>query len=99
MEPLYIQGRKVEAKDLAWIRELIDTHRSWNRTKLSQHIARKWQWQNEAGRLKDMACRAMLLKLEQKGLLCLPARHRPSNNRCSWEILSKVVYWEQAHPR
>ena len=84
MEPLYIQGRKVEAKDLAWIRELIDTHRSWNRTKLSQHIARKWQWQNEAGRLKDMACRAMLLKLEQKGLLCLPARQRPSNNRCSW---------------
>lgn len=26
----------------------------------------------------------MLLKLEQKGLLCLPARQRPSNNRCSW---------------
>jgi len=36
------------------------------------------------GRLKDMACRTMLLKLEQKGLLCLPARQRPSNNRCSW---------------
>ena len=26
----------------------------------------------------------MLLKLEQKGLICLPARQRPSNNRCSW---------------
>ena len=26
----------------------------------------------------------MLLKLEQKGLICLPARQRPSNNRRSW---------------
>ena len=84
MESLYVQGRKLEAKDLEWIRELIEAHRDWNRTKLSEHIAQNWEWRNEVGRLKDMACRTMLLKLEQKGLLCLPARQRPSNNRCSW---------------
>jgi hypothetical protein len=84
MEPLYVQGRKLEAKDLEWIRDLIDAHRNWNRTKLSEYIAQNWQWRNQAGQLKDMACRTMLLKLEQKGLLCLPARQRPSNNRCSW---------------
>jgi hypothetical protein len=84
MEPLYVQGRKLEAGDLQCIRELIEAHRDWNRTKLSQHIAQDWQWRNDAGRLKDMACRTMLLKLEQKGLICLPARQRPSNNRCAW---------------
>ena len=82
MESLYVQGRELEAKDLEWIRQLIDAHPSWNRTKLSEHIAQSWQWRNQAGQLKDMACRTMLLKLEQKGLLCLPARQR-SNNSCA----------------
>lgn len=82
MEALYVQNRELEAKDLEWIRQLIEAHPSWNRTRLSRHIAQAWQWQNQAGQLKDMACRTMLLKLEQKGLLCLPARQRPSNNRC-----------------
>jgi cysteine synthase len=43
------------------------------RTKLSRHIAQRWEWRNQAGQLKDMACRSMLLKLEQKGWICLPA--------------------------
>jgi hypothetical protein len=81
VESLYVQGRELEAKDLEWIRQLIDAHPSWNRTKLSGYIAQSWQWRNHAGQLKDMACRTMLLKLEQKGLICLPARQR-SNNSC-----------------
>ena len=36
MESLYVQGRELEAKDLEWIRELIEAHRDWNRTKLSE---------------------------------------------------------------
>ena len=73
MESLSIQSRTLEAKDLEWIRQLIDAHPGWNRTKLSVHIAQRWQWRNQVGQLKDMACRSMLLKLEQKGLICLPA--------------------------
>src|ERR1700720_152208 len=71
MESLYIQSRTLEAKDLKWIRQLIDAHPDWNRTKLSVHIAQRWQWRNHVGQLKDMACRSMLLKLEEKGLICL----------------------------
>lgn len=93
MESLYVQGRKLEAKDLEWIRELIEAHRNWNRTKLSEYIAQNWQWRNQAGQLKDMACRTMLLKLEQKGLICLPARQRPSNNRCSWRPGPLPIGW------
>jgi hypothetical protein len=74
----------LDTEDLEWIRRVIASHPEWNRTKLSQHIAQSWQWQNQAGQLKDMACRRMLVKLEQKGLIDLPARQRPSNYRRSW---------------
>src|ERR1700719_4078187 len=82
MESLSIQSRTLGAKDLEWIRQLIDAHPGWNRTKLSVHIAQRWQLRNQVRQLKDMACRSMLLKLEQKGLICLPARKKPSNNGC-----------------
>src|ERR1700757_2228779 len=84
MESLYVQSRTLEAKDLKWIRRLIEAHPGSNRTKLSRHIAQRWEWRNQAGQLKDMACRSMLLKLEQKGLICLPAPQRPSNNGCAF---------------
>src|SRR5258705_8172307 len=78
MESLYVQSRTLEAKDLKWIRRLIEAHPGWNRTKLSRHIAQRWKWRNQAGQLKDMACRSMLLKLEQKGLISLRGAQRPS---------------------
>jgi hypothetical protein len=81
---IYIQSYQLDTEDLEWIRQLIDSHPDWNRTRLSQHIAQSWQWQNQAGQLKDMACRRMLVKLEQKGLIYLPARQRPSNNHSGW---------------
>src|ERR1700757_3954542 len=84
MESLYVQSRTLEAKDLKWIRRLIEAHPGSNRTKLSRHIAQRWEWRNQAGQLKDMACRSMLLKLEQKGLISLPAPQRPSNNGCAF---------------
>jgi hypothetical protein len=84
MKSLYVQSCTLEPKDLKWIRRLIDAHPGWNRTRLSQHIAQRWEWRNHAGQLKDMACRSMLLKLEQKGLICLPARQKPSNNGCAF---------------
>ena len=91
MESLYVQSRRLEAKDLKWIRQLIKAHPDWNRSKLSVHIAQRWEWRNQVGQLKDMACRSMLLKLEQKGLLCLPARQKPSNNDCPFRPLAPLA--------
>src|ERR1700676_2666499 len=42
-------------------------------------------------RVKDMACRSMLLKLEQKGLICLPARQKPSNNGCPFRPVAPTA--------
>lgn len=76
MDDLLVQGRKLKADELNWIRELIAGHPQWGRYHLSVHIAQQWNWRNEVGRLKDMAARTMLLKLERRGLITLPARQR-----------------------
>ena len=78
-EPL-IQGRSLRATDLAQIRTLLLDHPSWHRTRLSRELCDLWGWRNEAGRLKDMAARSLLLKLEARGWIRLPPRQRASVN-------------------
>lgn len=78
--PLTIQGRQIGAGELTAIRELISSHPDWHRTQLSQELCRKWNWRNEAGRLKDIAARTMLRKLDSHGLIQLPAPVRSANN-------------------
>jgi hypothetical protein len=75
-----IQGRPLSAQDLAEIRTLLVEHPSWHRTRLSRELCGRWGWRNEAGQLKDMACRTLLLKLQDRGLIELPARQRASVN-------------------
>lgn len=75
-----IQGRHLSAQDLAQIRTWLREHPSWHRTRLSRHLCELWQWRNEAGRLKDMAARSLLLKLEARGWIGLPPRQRASVN-------------------
>lgn len=77
MDVLWIQGRTITPGDLHWIRELIAANPLWGRWQLSVHIAEHWNWRNAAGQVKDMAARTLLLKLERRGLLSLPARKRP----------------------
>ena len=75
-----LQGRQLRAEDVEWIRTLMAGHPAWHRTQLSREICRCWEWRDEVGRPKDMACRTLLLKLERRGLLQLPQRRRSSVN-------------------
>ena len=75
-----IQGRQIGSDELAAIRELISSHPDWHRTRLSQELCREWNWCNEAGRLKDIAARSLLRKLDHQGLIQLPAPVRSANN-------------------
>lgn len=77
MDDLIVQGRVLKADELNGIRELIAAHPQWGRSHLSVHLAQEWNWRNGAGQLKDMAARSLLLKLERRSLLLLPARKRP----------------------
>jgi Druantia protein DruA len=81
MQTLFIQGRRLAPEDLDWIRGLISAHRNWGRFRLSVHIAEQWQWRNGTGRLKDMAARTLLLKLQRRGLIELPARRAGGGSR------------------
>jgi hypothetical protein len=80
MEPIRVQGRTLSAEDLSWLRELLAQQPRWHRTALSRHVCEVWNWRNDAGRLKDMAARTLLLKLEHRGLLQLPLRRGPIPN-------------------
>lgn len=62
------------------VRRLLAEHPDWNRTRLSRELCAAWNWRNDQGQPKDMACRSLLLKLEQRGLIVLPPRRNPPVN-------------------
>jgi hypothetical protein len=86
-EMLKLQGRVLAASDLEEIRRLIASHPGWHRRRISEELARQWNWRNSAGQLKDMAARTLLLKLHQRDLIelperrCAPARRGPQLER------------------
>ena len=77
---LVIQGRVIRPEDVALIRDWLENHPDSNRTRLSRELCEVWNWRNGAGRLKDMAARSLLLKLEVRGQIELPPRRTASVN-------------------
>lgn len=77
---LVIQGRTLRPEDVALIRDWLQAHPDSNRTRLSRELCAAWNWRNGAGRLKDMAARSLLLKLEARGQIRLPPRRTASVN-------------------
>lgn len=67
-----IRNRYIGADDLALIRRVITEHWSKGRTAISKILCEHWGWRQANGRLKDRACRVMLLALESKGEVTLP---------------------------
>jgi hypothetical protein len=77
---MVVQGRHIGQAEIDLIRRLLAEHGDWHRTRLSRELCRAWGWCNGAGQPKDMACRSLLLKLEERGHVRLPVRRRPSVN-------------------
>jgi hypothetical protein len=80
-EAIRMQGREWKPEDIERIREWIAENPAWSRRQLSEVLAAEWNWRNGAGRLKDMAARTLLVKLEARGLVHLPARRQTPTNR------------------
>ena len=80
-KPGIIQGRRIGETELEEVRRLVAAHPDWSRHRLSCQLATLWDWRNPAGQLKDMAARTLMLKLEQRGWISLPARRRVPFNR------------------
>jgi len=86
-EALVVQGRRLTEEDILRIRRLIADHPQWSRRRISEVLCAEWNWRNGSGRLKDMATRALLVKLDARGLIELPVRRRlPSNRMTSRKV-------------
>jgi hypothetical protein len=83
LEPICLQGRTLSNDDLAAVRALIAQHPDWHRTALSLRLCELWNWCNQAGRLKDMAARTLLLKLQARGLIELPPPRTRTRRPCA----------------
>lgn len=93
-ETAVVQGREVSPADLEHIRQMIRAHPGWSRRRLSEVLAREWNWRNAAGRLKDMAARSLLVKLEQRGWIQLPPQRRAPTNRMQARVMARRL-WDQ----
>jgi len=87
---MVIQGRLLNRKDIDLVREVIASNPSWGRTRISQDLCARWGWVNHLGRFKDMACRSMLVKLDAKGYIVLPARKKTPSNGFRTRSISSV---------
>ena len=91
-----LQGRQIGTAELEQIRQFLAEYPHWSRWQLSRELALLWSWRNQAGQLKDMAARALLLKLEQRGWIDLPARRRTPSNRMRHKRLPESPWFYRA---
>ena len=84
--------RSVTKKDIVSGRRIIKSHPDKSRRFISQEVCRKWDWRQPNGVLKDMVCRSLLLLLESKSLIKLPARKfTPPNPLAKRKKPTKVI--------
>jgi hypothetical protein len=69
-------GRNFTPKELEQIRSLIEHNPMFNRTRLSEEVCRMLQWLKPDGKLKDMSCRVVMLRMQRDGLILLPPSTR-----------------------
>ena len=67
--------------DLDLIQCVIDENWNKSRTQISKILCRKWNWTQPNGRLKDMACREVLLTLYRKNLINYPPGTHDGRNK------------------
>lgn len=80
MLPITIRKRTLTEADLDLIRATVNKHWDKGRKRISKLLCQEWNWRQPNGRLKDMACREILLTLNHKGLIRLPPRLHSANN-------------------
>ena len=75
------RARDLTDGDICFIRKTIKRYYDSGRSHISHRLCQAWQWRQANGKFKEFACRDLLLRLEEKGFIQLPARKRPKNNK------------------
>jgi len=87
-----IQAGAVGPTQIEEICQLLSAHPDWHRSRLSIELCQRWGLRAADGRLKDMACRNLLLKLERAGQVRLPPARHGSPNANRNRILAAVAH-------
>jgi len=74
-----IRGRQLGPNELETIRGVSERYWSQGRSAISRALCEHWDWRQANGRLKDRACRVMLLELAARGEIELPPRKKYNN--------------------
>jgi len=90
MLPLTIRKRTITSIDLEFIQATIDDNWNKSRTQISKILCRKWNWRQPNGRLKDMACREILLTLYRNNLINYPPAVHDGRNKTRNQYITPV---------
>jgi hypothetical protein len=71
-ENIIIRGREFKPTEIDLIKALVSSHSDLSRRKLSILICEKLEWRQANGNLKDRACRDVLIRLNNQGIITLP---------------------------
>jgi len=85
---MILRGRKFTVNEINLIKQTIIENKQLNRYRLSLLISEQLNWRQVNGRLKDRACRDVLLRLEKQGVIQLPP---PAQNFQSQKIKTQGV--------
>jgi hypothetical protein len=77
---LTIRGITITTEVLEQIRHVVSERWEQGRKAISKEICQLWDWRQDNGYLKDQVCRILLRRLEDKGLISLPAPKRGITN-------------------
>lgn len=77
---LRFRGKNLGAADVQFIRELIAQNPQLSRRRLSERLARAWNWVQPNGVLRSMVCRSLMLQLHRAGLIELPPQRMQAPN-------------------
>jgi hypothetical protein len=90
MAPITIRKRTISDSDIKEIQDTVHEHWTKGRKEISRVLCRQWQWFQPNGRLKDMACREILLTLKRNGLITLPPPLHNANNHKRNKTIIKI---------
>ena len=81
---VFARGRRFTRCQMQLIAEIVDRYYHEGRTQISHRVCRALRWTQPNGRLKDVACREVLRKFHQLGIVNLPP---PRSGGAVWRPL------------
>jgi len=81
------RNRDIRAADLEALRSLVAQHSQVGRKAFPRIVCQAWDWRQANGAWSECACRDLLLRLEERGAIVLPARRQARPRRRQLPVL------------